>query len=232
MSTDSKNWRILLHRNLIYRQIRARLRFFSSILLGIVTVIVVPRELANHAATRLLFGWNVGVCLYLLLAGVMIVRSGSAHIYWRSRVQDEGRIVVLGGTVAASIACMVAIFTELGVAKEAHANLPAGHVALAMLTIVSAWFFIHLTFALHYAHDYYFDKGRGGDGGLRFPAEEMPDYLDFLYFAFVIGTSGQTADVSFSSRTMRRTGLVHCVLAYLFNTTVLALTINVVAGLF
>jgi uncharacterized membrane protein len=59
----------------------------------------------------------------------------------------------------------------------------------------------------------------------------MPDYWDFLYFSAVIGTSGQTADVSFTSKAMRRTGLVHCVLAYFYNTTVLALTINIAASL-
>jgi len=69
-------------------------------------------------------------------------------------------------------------------------------------------------------------------GGLEFPGGHAPDYGDFLYFACVIGTSGQTADVSFSSRVMRRTGLVHCVLAFLFNTTLIALTINIASGLF
>ncbi|MBP7395112.1 MAG: DUF1345 domain-containing protein, partial [Zoogloea sp.] len=72
---------------------------------------------------------------------------------------------------------------------------------------------------------------RGGNGGLQFPGETDPDYGDFLYFAAVIGTSGQTADVSFASRPMRRIGLLHCVLAYAFNTTLLALTINIASGL-
>jgi uncharacterized membrane protein len=68
-------------------------------------------------------------------------------------------------------------------------------------------------------------------GGLDFPDEVAPDYGDFVYFAFVIGTSGQTVDVSFTSKSIRRIGAVHCVLAFVFNTTVLALTINIAAGL-
>ena len=87
-------------------------------------------------------------------------------------------------------------------------------------------------FALHYAHDYYASEIRGQPGGLDFPGGHAPDYGDFLYFASVIGTSGQTADVSFTNRTMRRTGLVHCVLAFFFNTTLIALTINIASGLF
>ncbi|HPU80772.1 DUF1345 domain-containing protein, partial [Accumulibacter sp.] len=77
----------------------------------------------------------------------------------------------------------------------------------------------------------YAAQARGNPGGLDFPGGHAPDYGDFLYFACVIGTSGQTADVSLSSRSMRRTGLVHCVLAFFFNTTILALTINIASGL-
>ncbi|MES2049282.1 MAG: DUF1345 domain-containing protein [Pseudomonadota bacterium] len=74
--------------------------------------------------------------------------------------------------------------------------------------------------------------GSGVGRGLAFPGGHAPDYGDFLYFACVIGTSGQTADVSFTCRFMRRIGTVHCVLAFIFNTTLLALTINIASGLF
>ena len=123
------------------------------------------------------------------------------------------------------------IFLELAGVRDLAVPLKTGRIALAVLTIASAWAFIHLMFALHYAHDYYVDRSRGGNGGLQFPGETDPDYGDFLYFAAVIGTSGQTADVSFASRPMRRIGLLHCVLAYAFNTTLLALTINIASGL-
>jgi uncharacterized membrane protein len=102
---------------------------------------------------------------------------------------------------------------------------------------VSAWVFIHLTFALHYAHDYFDElatelgKPLVERGGLRFPGTETPDYYDFLYFSYVIGVACQTADVDITSSLMRRTALVHCVLAFFFNSAVLALTINIAAGL-
>jgi uncharacterized membrane protein len=84
---------------------------------------------------------------------------------------------------------------------------------------------------LHYAHDFYAARARGKPVGLTFPGTELPDYGDFLYFACIIGTSGQTADVSFTTSAMRRTGLLHCVLAFFFNTTLVALTINIASGL-
>jgi uncharacterized membrane protein len=150
----------------------------------------------------------------------------------RALQQDEGRLLVLAFVVAAALMCIGAIVAELAVAKDFHGQLRYTHMALAALTIASSWAFTHVMFALHYAHDYYASEIHGEHGGLEFPGGQAPDYADFLYFASVIGTSGQTADVSFSSRKMRRTGMVHCVLAFFFNTTLLALTINIASGLF
>lgn len=115
---------------------------------------------------------------------------------------------------------------------ESRARAANTGTITAFNRLVSSWAFTHMMFALDHAHNYYVALDRGRPAGLAFPGEDPPDYGDFVYFAFVIGTSGQTADVSFTSRSMRRVGLVQCVLAFLFNTTVLALTINMVASLF
>jgi uncharacterized membrane protein len=134
--------------------------------------------------------------------------------------------------VMAAVMCIGAIVAELAVAKEFKGTLRYAHIALAALTITSSWAFTQVMFALHYAHDYYATEIHGEHGGLSFPGGHLPDYSDFLYVATVIGTSGQTADVSFTNRKMRRTGMVHCVLAFFFNTTLVALTINIASGLF
>ena len=104
------------------------------------------------------------------------------------------------------------------------------HIALAGFTVLTSWAFIQVMFALHYAHDYYAAVSHSRPSGLQFPGDDAPDYGDFFYFAVVIGASGQTADVSFVSKPMRRIGSMHCILAYLFNTTVLALLINISAS--
>ena len=157
----------------------------------------------------------------------------STHERMRTRAlqQDDGRIVILALVVAAAVISVCAIVAELAVVKDMQGVVRYAHIGLTILTLLSSWAFTQVMFALHYAHDYYSAVSRGHLGGLEFPGEHAPDYGDFLYFACVIGTSGQTADVSFSSRTMRRTGLVHCVLAFLFNTTLLALTINIASSL-
>ncbi|GAB2898165.1 DUF1345 domain-containing protein [Uliginosibacterium flavum] len=218
-------------RNIILRVLRAHKRLFASALIASLTLFLLPYEAAAHLATRLLVSWNAGVWSYLLLAAIMVARATPAHMRWRARVEDEGRRMILAGVVLATLACLVAVFVQLTLARDLHEFPKYAHIALAALTMASAWAFVHLIFALHYAHDFYSDRGRKGNGGLQFPGTEKPDYLDFIYFATVIGTSGQTADISFTSPHLRRIGLCHCVLAYAFNTTMLALTINIASGL-
>ena len=157
----------------------------------------------------------------------------STHERMRTRalLQNVGRIIILAMVVTVALLSLAAIIAELAIAKDMQGTLRFAHMVLAMLTLLSSWAFTQVMFAQHYAHDYYAAELRGNSGGLDFPGGHAPDYGDFLYFSCVIGTSGQTADVSFSSRTMRRIGLVHCVLAFFFNTTLLALTINIASGL-
>jgi uncharacterized membrane protein len=162
----------------------------------------------------------------------MMFRSSHERMRTRALQQDEGRILILTLVVAAAIASLAAIVCELSVAKDIHGSLRYEHIALAATTLFSCWAFTQMMFALHYAHDYYAADLRGSPGGLDFPGGHAPDYGDFLYFACVIGTSGQTADIGFTTRTMRRTGLVHCVLAFFFNATLLALMINIASSLF
>ncbi len=180
----------------------------------------------------MIIGWNLGACLYLLLSARMMFWSTHEGMRKRALQHDDGRITVLVLVVTAAIMCLGAIVAQLAIVKDMHGALRYAHIALAALTILSSWAFTQVMFALHYAHDYYGAQARGASGGLEFPGGHAPDYGDFLYFSCVIGTSGQTADVSFSSRGMRRTGLVHCVLAFFFNTAVIALTINIASGLF
>lgn len=218
-------------RSVLIRFITARPRLFICALVGLATMAILPPTTASHAITRLIVGWNVGAWLYLLLAARMMFWSTHERMRTRALQEDEGRIIILVMVVAVAILSLVAIITELSVSKNMQGTLRFTHMALAALTVLSSWAFTQVMFALHYAHDYYAAELRGSSGGLDFPGGHAPDYGDFLYFSCVIGTSGQTADVSFTSRTMRRVGLVHCVLAFFFNTTLLALTINIASSL-
>ena len=213
------------------RLIVARPRLVICVVIGLITTLFIPQTLALHPVTRSIIGWNAGAGLYLILAFRMMFWSSHERMRRRALEHDEGRILVLALVVMAAIAGLGAIVAELSVVKDIHGELRTAHIALAALTILSSWAFTQTMFALHYAHDYYASEARCNHGGLDFPGGHAPDYGDFLYFACVIGTSGQTADVSFTSRSMRRTGLIHCILAFFFNTTLIALTINIASGL-
>ncbi len=217
---------------LLIRLVLARPRLLICFVIGLATALLLPPSLVQQTITKAIIGWNVGACLYLVLAARMMFWSTHERMRVRALQHDEGRILVLVLVVLAALMCIGAIVAELAVVKDLKGTLRYGHIGLAALTIVSSWAFTQVMFALHYAHDYYATEIRGGTGGLDFPGGHAPDYGDFVYFASVIGTSGQTADVSFTNRKMRRTGTVHCVLAFFFNTTLIALTINIASGLF
>ncbi len=213
------------------QQIHARPRLGFALVLGLFIYLVLPSLWRLGDTTRFLLSWNAAVGLYLLLAGVMMAQSSPEKIRLRALHQDDGRKTVLVLVVLTAMASLLAIVDELSVVKNLGGSVRTGHIALTALTVVTSWLFTHLMFAIHYAHDYYLNLSRQQPAGLVFPGDEAPDYGDFLYFSGVIGTSGQTADVSITTRAMRRTSLAHCVLSFFFNAAVLAFTINIAASL-
>lgn len=206
-------------------------RLSFSIGLFIVLAIGLPQFVHWRFPTILLVAWNIAVGLHLSLMMVMMASSDEATTLERARRLDEGALSILILSTIAGLAGLLAILAELAVVKDLTGFVRYSHIALAGMTVFTSWSFIHVMFALYYAHDWTLDRAKGQRPGLHIPSENNPDYWDFLYVAIVIGTSGQTADVEFTSKHLRRIGLVHCMLAFFFNTTVLALTINIAASL-
>lgn len=222
-------------RPLLFRIIRARPRLFVCALIGVIVGLILPGHLRDM--TRALVGWNAGVLLYLALSVQLIAKATQDSIRRRAQFQDEGRLVILALAVATACMSMGAIVVELGPVETLTGLSKAAHLALTVSTVVGSWLFIHLTFAFHYAHEFYFERAASPDrspelrGGLIFPGTAQPNYIDFLYFAYVIGVACQTADVSTSSQTMRAVALAQGVLAFFYNTAILALTVNIASGL-
>jgi len=205
----------------------AHIRLFFSLAVACLASLLLPLQNID----RSIIAWNIGTVVYLILVAKMMFSANQQKIESRAN-EDEGKFLVLILALAAVVFSLVTVVCELVAAKQMAPDQKPFHIALVIFTILSSWIFIHTVYALHYAHDYY-DKAPGGHaGGLIFPDTKLPDYADFLYFSFIIGTSAQTADVNISSRSMRRVSLLHCVVSFLFNTTILALTINIVSSLF
>ncbi|HKS63726.1 MAG TPA: DUF1345 domain-containing protein [Xanthobacteraceae bacterium] len=211
----------------IVRIVKFRPRLFISAAVGLAAIGVLFIVCDQwRAATKLLIGWNIGIALYLILGVRMIRHADIAHIRSRAATQDEGAMALLLLPVAAAIASLAAIFAELTAAKGG-ANY-GWHAALAVTTITLSWTFIHALFALHYAHDYYGEGDRAK--GLIFPGDDKPDYWDFVYFSFVIGMTFQVSDVQVSNRLIRRLVVTHGALSFVFNTAILALTVNLASN--
>ena len=148
--------------------------------------------------------------------------------------QEVGRLVILGLITAAACASILAITFILRETQGKDTSIVIPHVLLVVFTIIGSWLLVHTIFATHYAYEYYQDhkiQSNCKAGGLDFPEDIEPDYWDFLYFSFIIGMTSQVSDVQITSRSMRRLALLHGILSFFFNTAIVAMSINIIAGL-
>lgn len=212
------------------RSVLNRPHFFIALFIGFITASIFTWFTSWKWSTILLVSWNTSISIYLLHVWQLMKSADHSQMQQQAKKQDESKWVIMLIVLLALTMCLVAILIQLSQLPSDHAA-KLGHVALALLTIVSAWLFMHTVFALHYAHDFYMALSRNEEnGGLDFPGTKQPTYPDFLYFSYIIGTSAQTADVSITTKHMRLLNLFHAVLSFGFNTTILAICINVAAG--
>ncbi len=185
-------------------------------------------------STKILCIWDVGMLVFLVSTWILMGRAKPKTMRRNAQSQDEGRLVILSLILAAACASILAIAFILKETKGKDISVAIPHVGLAVLTIVGSWLLVHTIFAIHYAHEYYKDHRihiQDQAGGLDFPTDSEPDYADFLYFSFVIGMTSQTSDVQITSRSLRRLALIHSILSFFFNTAIVAMSINIIAGL-
>lgn len=210
----------------LWTQLRLRPRLLMAILIGAALAACWPGQLTS--TTRALLGWNLVVWIYLpLVLWMMLGRRGATDVQHRARGLTEGVPVVLLLAVLGAMASLAAITLELQAARQSHDNR---YVLLALTTVAGSWLLLPVEFGLAYASLYH-RRGQASHG-LEFPGDDgPPDYGDFLYFAITVAATSQTSDVAVSSRPMRRLVLLQSLLAFIFNTGVLALSINILAGL-
>jgi len=218
--------------------IRARPRLFVAIGLGLAAGLFLPA--AWPQSLRMIVGWDVAAGLYLALAWIMILRADTAHIRGLARIDDDGRWVILIMCAAAAAISLGAIVNLLADYKDLTADAKPLHLALAVVTILVSWFFLHTVFTLHYAHEFYgatpdddpstdLEKERGG---FTFPGTAKSwTYMDFAYYSFTIGMTAQTSDTAVTTTAMRRLTLAHAILTFFFNTVILAFSVNIAASL-
>lgn len=180
-------------------------------------------------------GWNAFAFVILALDWLTIWKTPQRKIRERAQQEDLSRLVIFVFVVVAACAALFAVGFLIHVHKDQPGRHFAVHLLLTLSTVSSSWALLQTVYSLRYAHAFYGDSADQGAqkhaGGLIFPGDQPPNYFDFAYFSFVVGMTCQVSDVQITSRRMRRITLVHSVLAFGFNTLILALLINTVSGL-
>ena len=181
----------------------------------------------RDCALAFMAGFDLAALVFLLSCLPLLLVRDPARMREDALSNDARRIVLLVLTFVVMAAIVAAITMETGNGRE---HLPVETKRWIIATLAVAWLFANSVYALHYAHLAYLHGGPEGSGGIDFPGTQRPDYMDFVYFAFTLGMTFQTSDVTISDPAVRRTVTFHCLAAFFFNIGVLAFTINVVGG--
>lgn len=195
--------------------------FLAGLLLGgVFAALMLP------PIEALLVGFDVGVAVFVLSCLSLWKHGQAESLRQEARDNDAGRILLLLLTLVIA-AIIVAALGLLVLLRETASPLMAGFI---ILTLLASWLFVNLIYALHYARLYFDEEAQVDRGGLQFPDTQMPEFADFVNFAFVIGMTCQTADVAITGTHMRRVSTFHGMFAFAFNLVILALTINVLSA--
>jgi uncharacterized membrane protein len=175
------------------------------------------------ASTIIIFNW------------IIILTSHPREVRKIAKLQDSSRTFLFAFIITASIVSLAAIIFLLKSPKGISETGKNEHILLAIGAVAISWWLVHTVFSLRYAHLFYDtdtdDGGTKKGGGLDFPDTKEPDFLDFIYFGFVVGMTFQVSDVQITDRNIRRLCLLHGLISFAFNTAIVALSINVISGL-
>jgi len=215
----------------VWRAIRARPRLTAGLVIMCLTWPLLPS--AMSMTTRGILSWDLGVLVFIVSAGLLFVAESPNDMPAAAEAQQEGEWTIFGLTLGVVIVSFIAVSGEFAAIKTGPPDTRALQVTLVAGTLFLSWLVTHVTFALRYAHEFY-ARDLGGpdvDRGLEFPGEKEPDYLDFMYFSLVLGMTFQVSDVQITSRKLRRVAALHGLMSFLFNTVIVAFTVNIAAGL-
>ncbi|MEH1810917.1 MAG: DUF1345 domain-containing protein [Nostoc sp.] len=217
----------------LFKNFDSRPRLIVAIGLAVLVLVILPDSL--HLPTRILCAWNSGIDFFLAITWWKMTKANPEKIRRYAESEYEGHLAIFMLVIAAACASVLAIGFLLTDKKGLSIILLTLHVILSIMTIVGSWLLVHTMFAVQYAHSYYKYINRNHSqeitGGLDFPHNDYPDYWEFLYYSFVVGMTSQVSDVQTTSPDMRRLTLLHGILSFFFNTTILAMSINIIASL-
>lgn len=209
--------------------IKARPRLLYSVIVGFTTFILLA---GHHPSTRFLMAWSSASATYLVLVFVMMQYFNNRNISHLSNHQDDGQLLVYIISLMASIVSLTAIFVHVGGMSDIPLKDRVLGVLMTGVTFFISWFVLHTAYALHYAHAYYSNFKEDAEfPPLIFVGMPHPRYSDFFHFSIVIGMTCQTADIVIVEPKIRNLVTTHSMLSFIFNATLLGLTMSLVGGL-
>lgn len=216
------------HRS-VFLKMRPLQRLLLSIAVSIVAFFVIPKDNVSTLLFAMIL-WIIFAFVFTLADWIVLFTRPIDEIKKVAQQDDGSKVFVFTMIVISSFASLFTVLLLMisGEGKTAEAIV---FIPVAGGGMILSWLMVHTVFIFHYAHLYYGDDDSEATGGLEFPGEKNPDYIDFAYFSLVIGCTFQVSDVEISSKKIRRWVLMHSLLSFGFNTFVVALTINLIAGL-
>jgi uncharacterized membrane protein len=214
-----------------FQRIHPVTRMIIGAVLGLMVFLFLKKEGRNILVVSIC-AWCVFALTYLVISWIIVFSRRIEDIKKIARVNDGSQLVVAFLILVSSFSSLVIVMLLVAYPDPNRQKMIV--VPLSILAIVFSWLMVHTVLLFHYAHEYYDDDPEGIDpeeGGLEFPGDTRPDYLDFAYYSFVIGMTFQVSDVQITSKKFRKLALLHGLIAFSLNTFVVALTINMIAGL-
>ena len=207
-------------------------RFIISLILAVIVYLLIMGSNLD-ILVKIMIAWSVFAFSYIITSWIVFFGQKPAQIRELSKKEDGSRLYVFSLIVITSFASLVSVL--LLMLSQNSKNTPQViFIPVALSCMLFSWIMVHTIFGFHYAHLYYGDDTDNSSKhaeGLEFPGEKKPDYIDFAYFSFVIGMTFQVSDTAVHSRVIRRLVLIHGLISFGLNTFVVALTINLIAGL-
>jgi uncharacterized membrane protein len=218
--------------NDVFLKMHLRHRIYISLGLALLTSLLMLRSGLGWLVEGMII-WNAFAFSFILTSWMVFFTRSAEQMRQRARQEDGSRLVVFAIILVSCFSCMIAVLMLI-LSKYVGDTSKIIYVPVAVLSMLFSWIVVHTTFCFHYTHIYYSDdrdNPKTHAGGLDFPGEKKPNFLDFAYFSFVIGMTFQVSDVQITSRRLRRLALMHGLLSFGLNTFVVALVVNLIAGL-
>lgn len=220
------------HSRNFFEKLTSVQKLLASVVIAAISYFVIPFHHNTHLL-HLIFSWDIFCILMLVTTWITFYSTPPVRIREQARKEDSTRMVVFFIVLIATCISLLAVILIL-ITKASTTTGKALAMPVAVGCLFLSWCLVHTIFAIRYAHMYYADHEKQKEnpaGGLEFPEEDRPDFVDFAYFSFTLGMTFQVSDVEISARRIRRLAFWHSLLSFGYNATIIALTVNVIAGL-